>query len=274
MVSMMKLSVNKFFAKLLPHRLWVQVGFLFAWLDPLTLRIHNICGPVFHCHSCPLATFACPIGVLANFSALHLFPFIAVAILVITGILLGSFICGWVCPFGLFQDLLARIPTPKYTLPKWTSFTRYAVLFVAVLAIPYFLGKDNSFFFCRICPAGLSEAAVPNIVNQALTGGQIIWPNAFKLSILILLLAAIFFVARPWCMTLCPLGAIFGLFNRFSAVYLRFSPDKCTNCKACRKLCPYGIEPDKNPGDTRCIRCLECTRCRENCLTFDTILKK
>ncbi len=64
-------------SKLARWRSWVQAGFLLAWLDPLMLRMHTVCSPVFHCYSCPLATFACPIGVLANFSAIHLIPFAA-----------------------------------------------------------------------------------------------------------------------------------------------------------------------------------------------------
>ena len=56
-------------------RSWVQAAFLLAWLDPFLLRMHGICSPVFHCYSCPLATFACPIGILAQYSACTSFPF-------------------------------------------------------------------------------------------------------------------------------------------------------------------------------------------------------
>ena len=65
--------------------IWVQAGFLLAWLDPFLLRLHGICSPVFHCHSCPWATFACPIGILAQYGALHVFPFLAVGTLLIVG---------------------------------------------------------------------------------------------------------------------------------------------------------------------------------------------
>ena len=110
-------------------RIWVQLGFLFAWLNPM-VRMHSVCSPVFHCYSCPLATFACPIGVLANFSALHVFPFLAVGTLLVVGATLGGFVCGWVCPFGLVQDLVGKIPTPKYEIPGWMGYTRFLVLFV------------------------------------------------------------------------------------------------------------------------------------------------
>ena len=87
-------------AKFARWRGWIQAAFLLAWLNPWLVRIHSVCSPVFHCYSCPLATFACPIGVMANFSALHLVPWIAIGTVLATGALFGSLICGWVCPFG------------------------------------------------------------------------------------------------------------------------------------------------------------------------------
>jgi hypothetical protein len=72
-------------ARLVRWRVWIQAGFLLVWLDPFMLRLHNVCGPVFHCYSCPLATFACPIGVLANFSAIHVVPLVAIGTLVVVG---------------------------------------------------------------------------------------------------------------------------------------------------------------------------------------------
>ena len=266
-----KTKLSNLASKLLGWRMWVQSAFLLVWLDPLGLRLHTICSPVFHCYACPLATFACPIGILAQFSALHIFPFMAVGLLIAVGVLFGSLICGWVCPFGFLQDLIAKVPTPKFDLPKFTGYFRYVVLISTVLAIPYFFGEGHPFFICRICPAGALEAAVPNIVGQAIAGQQIAWPNAVKLTILGLFLIAIFFIKRPWCRLLCPLGAIFSLFNRVSAFFLRFNADECTDCERCHKLCEYGIEPEKSPNDLRCNRCLECIDCGPGALTFGSI---
>jgi polyferredoxin len=119
MVSMVnKSQLQQFILKLLPRRLWVQVAFLLVWLDPLAMRMHTMCSPVFHCYACPLATFACPIGVIAQFSALHMFPFIAIGLLFIVAGTLGSIICGWVCPFGLLQDLAAKVPIRRLKIPR------------------------------------------------------------------------------------------------------------------------------------------------------------
>lgn len=274
MVAMTKNNrLKQLTSRIVPNRIWIQLCFLLIWLDPLGWRFHSICSPVFHCYSCPLATFACPIGVLANFSALHVFPFIAVGMLVLIGILLGSIVCGWACPFGFLQDLAAKVPTPKFDPPRWTGHLRYAVLVGTVIAVPYLFGEGHWLFVCRFCPAGALEAAVPNIISRAIAGQETVWPNAFKLIILVLFLIAIFFVRRPWCRILCPLGAIFSLFNRVSAFFLRFDPDKCNSCERCHKLCEYGIEPEKSPNDLRCVRCLDCTACSTEALTLGSIFE-
>jgi polyferredoxin len=269
-----KTRLNNLASKLLGGRIWIQASFLLVWLDPLGLRWHTMCSPVFHCYACPLATFACPIGVIAQFGALHIFPFIAIGLLVAVGAAFGSLVCGWVCPFGFLQDLVARAPTPKFDLPKVTGHFRYVMLIGTVLAIPYFFGEGHPLFVCRICPAGALEAAVPNMVGQAIAGQEVIWPNALKLIILGLFLLAIFLMRRPWCRLLCPLGAIFSLFNRVSAFFLRFDADECTHCERCHQLCEYGIQPEKTPNDLNCIRCLECTQCSPQALTLGSIFER
>jgi len=275
MVAMVKKTkLNSLILKLVPWRIWVQSAFLLVWLDPVGLRLHSMCSPVFHCHACPLSTFACPIGVIAQFSALHIFPFIALGMLIIIGILFGRLVCGWVCPFGFLQDLVAKVPTPKFDLPKWAGSLRYVVLIGTVLAIPYFFGEGHPLFICRVCPAGALEAAMPNMTGQILGGQEITWPNVLKLTILSLFLIGIFFMKRPWCRLLCPLGAIFSLFNRVSAFFLRFNADQCTNCERCHKLCEYGIEPEKSPNNWRCVRCLECTGCDPQALTYGSIFEQ
>jgi len=266
-------KLGRFSSKLLGWRMWIQTAFLLLWLDPLGLRMHTMCSPVFHCYACPLATFACPIGIIAQFSALHVFPFIAIGMLVAVGAMFGTLICGWVCPFGYLQDLAAKVPTPKFDLPKFTGYFRYVMLIGAVLAIPYFFGEGHPLFVCRICPAGALESAVPTMAGQAIRGEKVIWPNALKMTILIVFLIAIFFIKRPWCRVLCPLGAIFSLFNRASAFFLRFDAEACTHCERCHKLCEYGIEPEKSPNDLRCIRCLECTQCSPDALTLGSVFE-
>ena len=161
---------------------------------------------------------------------MHVFPFGALGILLIHGAVFGSFICGWVCLFGFLQDLIGKIPTRKFELPTWMGYFRYVVLAGLVLVIPYFFGAEHPLFFCSVCPAGGLGASV--VLGN--------WPGITKATILVVLLIALFFVRRPWCTLFCPLGAIYGLFNRVSIFFLRFQPSQCTECDRCRDLCHYG----------------------------------
>jgi polyferredoxin len=259
MVSMIENPRRKRW-RLARWRIWVQLGFLLAWLEAVPL--HGICGPVFHCYSCPLATFACPIGVIANFSALHLFPFMAVGTLLVVGATFGTLVCGWACPFGLLQDLVGRIPTPKVRLPGWLGYSRYAVLVGLVLLIPYHYSEDHWAFVCRLCPAGAVEASVPVSVQQSAAAHQIVWPTLNKTIILGVFVVAMLFAWRPWCTLFCPLGAIFSLCNYVSLVFLRFQPGRCNDCGLCRDLCKYRGPAERRGSDLRCIRCLECVNCQ------------
>jgi polyferredoxin len=256
------------FARLQPYRLWIQTAFLAVWLVPIGTRLHGFCAPVFHCYGCPLATFGCPIGMLAHFTT----PLIVIGMLILFGALLGSLFCGWACPFGWLQDLAAKVPTPKFDPPRWMGHFRFVVLGVFVLAIPGLLGVEHPLSICMVCPAGGIEAGLPSVVSQALAIEDIIWPNTLKLTITGIFLIAIFFVRRPWCRVLCPLGVILASFNRVSGFFLRFDRSKCTTCGRCTKLCKYNIDPEQSPNDLRCIRCLECTRCKLGALSPQTIL--
>lgn len=250
-----------FAAKLARQRAWIQAAFLLVWLDPLMLRLHGFCSPVFHCYSCPLATFACPIGVLSNFSALHVFPFVALGTLLVFAAIFGTFICGWACPFGFLQDLIGKAPTPKYRPPAWTSYFRYVVLVGLVLVVPYFFGEASPLFFCRLCPAGALESRLPITFQSAMAGGPMVWPGAIKAGLVVVFIGSALFIWRPWCTLFCPLGAIFALFNRSSALFLRFHPDRCNDCNLCSKLCGHQSRPGSRVGDLQCVRCLDCTRC-------------
>ncbi len=261
MVAMAIKKPAPFTARLAGWRIWFQTAFLAVWMAPL-VRIHTVCSPVFHCYSCPLATFACPIGVLANFSALHAFPALAIGTLLVIGTLVGAFVCGWICPFGFFQDLLGRIPTPKFTLPAWTGYFRFAVLGLFVLAIPYWFGEQHPLFFCRLCPAGALEAAYPNTIALAMAGKPLVWPTTVKTILFIAFLLLALFTWRPWCTAFCPLGAIYSICNSFSFLFVRVNKDECGDCGLCASLCRYGEGPRQRANDLRCIRCLDCTKCR------------
>ena len=241
--------------KLPRFRPWIQAAFLPLWLAPIAW-MRSIPGCVYHCYACPLASAACPIGLLANSAALHAFPFAVVGVLLVVGGLLGAMMCGWACPFGFLQELIAKVPLPKFRIPVWMGWGRYAVLAAFVLAVPFFLGKSHPLFICSICPAGAVEAALPRWIM-----GQVPWMSWYKTIILVALVAAALLTYRPWCTVLCPLGGIFSAFNRFSVVFLRFDANSCIRCRPCRTKCKLGLDPSTAVNTTRCIRCADCFAC-------------
>ena len=84
--------------------------------------VKRLCVPGLNCYSCPGAIGACPIGSLqvAQVNADKSLPFYVVGLLLAFGALFGRTICGWACPFGLIQDLIAKIPTPKLAKGRWS----------------------------------------------------------------------------------------------------------------------------------------------------------
>ncbi|HOX08235.1 MAG TPA: 4Fe-4S binding protein [Planctomycetota bacterium] len=100
----------------------------------------SVCSPGFNCHGCPWSSMACPVGVMAYGAAVRTFPALAVGTVLAVGAVLGRLVCGFACPFGWLQDLLHRIPTRKFGLPRWTRWTKYAALALLVVILPLALG--------------------------------------------------------------------------------------------------------------------------------------
>ena len=256
--------------KLKRLRPWVQTGFLAVWLAPLGRWLHGIPGCVFHCYSCPLSSFACPVGVAANYAALlpaaFEVPYLLIGVLLAVGALGGALVCGWACPFGFLQDLLGKIVPRKISLPGWLGYIRYVVLVGLVLLLPMVLGFKGIPFekqvvsICRLCPAGALEAGLPYSIQSVLAGNG--WMmSGFKTAILVSFLAAALVIYRPWCRIFCPLGGFLALGNRLSLFHLRFNPKECVECNLCRSRCPVGVKVDQAVNVSGCIRCLECTAC-------------
>lgn len=126
----------------------------------------QFCNPGLNCYSCPAAGFACPIGALqaVNGSRQFSFSFYVAGLLLAFGVLLGRAVCGWLCPFGLLQELIHKIPSPKRKLKKGFLYIKYVVLVVFVLILPIavtdYMGMGKPAFCQYICPAGTLEGGL------------------------------------------------------------------------------------------------------------------
>ena len=107
------------------------------------------CVPGLNCYSCPGATGACPIGSLQAVIGSWNFKmaYYVVGFLIFVGALLGRLVCGFLCPFGLIQDLLNKIPFPKkmrtFRGDKLLRKLKYVILMVFVILLANVCGRHH-----------------------------------------------------------------------------------------------------------------------------------
>ena len=247
----------------------------------------QICLPGLNCYSCPGALGACPIGSLQAVLASrdYGFSFYVIGFLMAVGALCGRLICGFLCPFGLIQDLLHKIPLPskmkirRIPAEKQIGYLRYIILLVFVILLPSLavniIGQGDPWFCKYICPSGTLMGGIPLVVIgdgfRAAAGALFDW----KLLLLIFFVLFSIVYYRPFCRFICPLGAIYGLANPISLYRYKVLEDRCTQCGACKRACKLGIDPVKTPNSPECIRCGECIRaCPHSALISNLSLKK
>lgn len=233
-------------------------------------KLKNLCVPGLNCYSCPGALGACPIGamqaVIGNWN--FKFAFYVAGFLMFVGALMGRFVCGWLCPFGLIQDLLNKIPFPKkigtFKGDKLLRKLKYVIFAVFVILLPLVLvdvlGQGAPYFCKLICPAGTLEGGIPLVLlNKSMRsalGVLYAWKNALLLITVILSIL----IYRPFCKYICPLGAVYSVFNPVSVFRYRVDKEKCTDCGACAKACKMQVDPVKNANHPECIRCGACKK--------------
>ena len=254
-------------------------GFLPGGPSIYTGPLKRFCVPGLNCYSCPGALGACPIGALqsALTARRRRFPFYVLGWLAAIGLLVGRFVCGWLCLFGLLQELLYKIPTPKLRIPdkidRPLRYLKYGVLALLVVGLPLLWRSEYGAgvpFFCEyLCPVGTLEGGVPLVLLNDVLRPALGWLFRWKLLILILCILSSIFIYRPFCKYLCPLGAFYALFQRASLIRMRVDASACVNCGKCAGVCPMQVDPSKSPNSTECIRCGECVRaCPADALSF------
>lgn len=224
------------------------------------------CVPGLNCYSCPAASGACPIGSFQAVvgSSRFSFSYYVTGTLILLGVLLGRFVCGFLCPFGWLQELLHKIPGKKLSTRRLRPLTylKYVVLALAVVALPALVVDDIGMgdpFFCKyLCPQGVLEGAIPlaatNPGIRAALGPLFSWKLAVLVAVVVL--SVVFF--RPFCKWVCPLGAFYGLMNKVSLLEVSLDHDRCVSCGRCAAACQMGVDVTASPNSAECIRCGKC----------------
>lgn len=230
----------------------------------------QICVPGLNCYSCPGALGSCPIGSLQAVigTVKYNLSFYVIGLMTLFGVIFGRFICGWLCPFGFFEDLLHKIPSKKIKVSNKINnilkYLKYIILIFFVLLFPMLLVNEFGIsppYFCGfICPAGTLGAGIPLVLLNKSLRGAVGYLFAWKMLILIIIIIASIFIYRPFCRFLCPLGAFYSLFNKVSFIKYEIDENKCTSCNACTQKCKMNIQIYKNPNSIECIRCGDCIK--------------
>ena len=216
-----------------------------------TGKLKNACVPGLNCYSCPGAVGACPIGSLQAVIGSWNFKmaYYVVGFLIFIGAMVGRLICGFLCPFGLIQDLLNKIPFPKkirtFKGDKLLRKLKYVIFAVFVILLPLFLvdimGQGAPYFCKLICPAGTLEGGLPLVLLNKSMRSALGWLYIWKNVILVIT-----------------------VFNPVSLYKYRVDKDKCIKCGKCAKACQMIVDPVENSNSPECIRC---GRCRKVCPT-------
>jgi polyferredoxin len=273
-------------------RKWIQALFFLVtngyWNFPVTKVIYKgplkvVCSPGLNCYSCPAATTYCLIGSLQQlFAGIRLsietgqffIGFYVIGSMGVIGGFVGRMVCGWACPFGLFQELLHKISSPKFNIWPFLRYMKYGLLIFMVILLPLFaideFGTGDSWFCKYFCPAGTIEAGIPMIILQPGLRENLGWIFLLKIFILIFFIVWSVLASRPFCRTACPLGAFYALFSRVKLVKLNLDLNRCTHCEACHDVCPMGVRFNNSPDDMECISCLACTKaCDFNAISLE-----
>ena len=238
-------------------------------------ELKGICAPGINCYSCPGAVTSCPLGSLQAglLSSKYKLPYFILGTIILMGLFLGRFICGFLCPFGLLQELIYKLPLPKLRKNRATrilSYLKYVILIFFVIAIPLIKLAPG---FCKyICPAGTLEAGLPLLITNGPLRAMIGFLFSWKFFILSLVLLLCMVCYRLFCRFICPLGAIYSFFSPVAIVGVKVDADKCSACGRCVNTCKMDI---RKVGDRECISCGDCiSNCPENAIYYKTPLRK
>ena len=249
---------------------WLPTPFLMNFLHGRISRtgLKAVCVPGLNCYSCPAAAASCPIWGASGGDRLLQVP----VCMVCGGIphfrrraAGAGGVCGFLCPFGWFQELLHKIPAKKVQHQAGPHLDLSEIRDSGALRhCPAYNGGQRGgngrpvllqVYLPRRHPGGRHPAGAGRCRHPGRPGLDYLpgraascWGTA---------LLAVFFY-RPFCKWLCPLGAFYGLCNRISICRLQVDSGRCTACGACSHACRMDVDVFKTPNHAECIRCGDC----------------
>lgn len=237
--------------------------------------------------------------------SINFWPLWILIIIIVSTLFLGRFFCGWICPYGLYMDIITilrkTIKIRYRSLPekfnRFLNLLRY-VIFAVILAIPFIIAPLHlqsyqlALFFAgpfkhlTILLGPLEPIILPETGVLVFEGFNLSYPylrdvlfysgdffaQEFTIIFFALTLAGSFLFRRVWC-RFCPLGLSFSIINRIKGfrwiplLHLDKSEEKCTKCGICKRVCPTQVTQvyENKGGNVSGSICVHCFRCVEMC---------
>lgn len=210
--------------------------------------------------------------------------FYAFILIVIVTLIAGRSYCSFLCPLGIFQDIIIRIAArfrkgKGFVFRRAYNFFRYSVLAVTASALIFsgtflLLWLDpfsiyGRFVYYSVSPVitklnNLAAILMLKFNNYSLHSVDIkpvsVVPVVVTIVVIALIAAAAVFKGRLYCNTVCPAGALLGLISEISFLKISINKDTCINCGKCERVCKSScIDYKDGTADfSRCVLCFNC----------------
>ncbi len=226
---------------------------------------------------------------------------IILAFLLVATLVLGRVYCSFLCPLGIFQDLLIRLSKLFRTQKSPKRFFRYEPpvrwvrgIILALVILSMITGVGSLIMW--LDPYSQFGRMISLIVRPLIVEGNnmiVDWNDSLytipsRWVVLgwatipaVILLVSICVLAisrgRLYCNTICPVGTFLGLLSRFSLFKLEIDKSACVKCAACMKSCKSQCIDLKHSiiDHSRCINCFDCVSvCQEHGIRYRFAWKK
>jgi len=192
--------------------------------------------------------------------------------IVVLGIVLSRFFCGWICAFGALQGAFGwlgkKIFKRRFVVPAKLDRVLRWVKYPVLAGIIYFTWTTGTLIIRPYDPLAA--------YGHLSAGLAAVWAEfAVGFILLILTLALSMLYERAFCKYVCPMGAVNAILGRIPLFRIKRESKTCISCSKCDAVCPMNI--DVSGADTisspECIGCLECvTACPTKKATLVTML--
>ncbi|GIR09727.1 MAG: FMN-binding protein [Alphaproteobacteria bacterium] len=162
--------------------------------------------------------------------------------------------CGWLCPFGALQEIIANIgkflKIKQIKIPEKYNKTSLNIKYIILLTL---------FITCFIAPNFLNLGSEIEPFKTAIS--MKFNREWYYVIYAILLLAVGLFIERFFCRFICPLGAFMAIGGKLRIFnsFLKRRNECGSPCKLCSNECPIdAIEKNGKINMNECFYCLDC----------------